>query len=114
MQFRDTSAEDLRVDNMLVLQYENQQKGGVSHTPQRQWAMYDGAGWAELSGTRDRRKPLECGEGQQSLITRNAATFRFVEEGKYRMVYGMACMPQGWEPDFRRYCTVQTGVFPVR
>ena len=55
-------------------------------------------------------EPLECGERQQSLITRNAATFRFVEEGKYRMVYGMACSPREGEPISGDTCTVQTGL----
>ncbi len=49
--FRDTSAEAICAwTTCWCFNMKNQQKGGVSHTPQRQRAMHDGADVAELLG----------------------------------------------------------------
>ena len=101
----------LRVDNMLVLQYENQQKEAFLTLRSVNGAMHDGAGmWRNFW---DARSPEATGVWRRTakaLSPRNAATFRFVEEGKYRMVYGMACSPREGEPISGDTCTVQTGL----
>lgn len=65
---------------------------------------------AELLGRAIAGSHWSVAKDSKSLITRNAATFRFVEEGKYRMVYGMACSPREGEPISGDTCTVQTGL----
>ena len=65
---------------------------------------------AELLGRAIAGSHWSVAKDSKSLITRNAATFRFVEEGKYRMVYGMARSPREGEPISGDTCTVQTGL----
>ena len=100
----------LRVDNMLVLQYENQQKEAFLTLRSVNGRCMTARDVAELLGRAIAGSHWSVAKDSKSLITRNAATFRFVEEGKYRMVYGMACSPREGEPISGDTCTVQTGL----
>ena len=100
----------LRVDNMLVLQYENQQKEAFLTLRSVNGRCMTARDVAELLGRAIAGSHWSVAKDSKSLITRNAATFRFVEEGKYRMVYGMACSLREGEPISGDTCTVQTGL----
>ena len=98
----------LRVDNMLVLlQYSTAKISRRFHieAPACFLTLRSVNGRcmtardvAELLGRAIAGSHWSVAKDSKSLITRNAATFRFVEEGKYRMVYGMACSPREGEP----------------
>ena len=83
---------------MLVLQYENQQKEAFLTLRSVNGRCMTARDVAELLGRAIAGSHWSVAKDSKSLITRNAATFRFVEEGKYRMVYGMACSPREGEP----------------
>ena len=51
----------------------------------------------EFSGQMENATDITGDWEEQIIITRNAATFRFVEEGKYRMLHGVAKAAKGGE-----------------
>ena len=93
-----------------MLQYENQQKEAFLTLRSVNGRCMTARDVAELLGRAIAGSHWSVAKDSKSLITRNAATFRFVEEGKYRMVYGMACSPREGEPISGDTCTVQTGL----
>lgn len=101
----------MKVENMLMLEYENEQKeayvtvrtyGGKCVTS-RDAAdiLARAAGGRRWSASRD----------SKSIITKRTGTFRFVEEGKYRMIYGVARAARGGEVISGDSFTFSEGLF---
>lgn len=86
----------IAVENLLVLQYENRQREifVTAHTTNgRCMTARDAAGLVghAMKGT---WSPARDGK---TIITRNAAVFRFIEDGKYRMLFGSSRVPREGE-----------------
>lgn len=87
----------IRVENLLLLEYENQQKEAfltLRSTNGRCMTARDASGLLARAIRGSRWSPAK---DSKSIITRNTATFRFVEEGKYRMLCGIARAAKGGE-----------------
>lgn len=100
----------LRVENMLILQYENEQREAFLTLRSMNSRCMTARDAAEILEHAISGSHWSVAKDSKSLITRNAATFRFVEEGKYRMLYGMAYSPKAGEPVSGDTCTVQAGL----
>lgn len=87
----------IKVENMLMLEYENDQKeayltmrtiGGKCVTSRDASDILSrAAGGRRWSASRDTK----------SIVTKRTDTFRFVEEGKYQMIHGVAKAVRGGE-----------------
>lgn len=85
----------MAVENMLLLEYENQQReayltvkttNGKCVTAKEAAALL-----GQALGSRDWNAPKDT----RALVTRQPATLRFIEEGSYRMNYGVARLAKG-------------------
>lgn len=86
----------IAVEHVLVLQYEEQQREvyfTARMTNGRCMTVRDAA---ELVG-RAMKGTWSPAKDGKTIITRNAAAFRFVEDGKYRMLFGVSRVPRGGE-----------------
>lgn len=87
----------IRVENMLVLEYENEQKEAFLTL-----RSLNGRCMTAKDAARVLERAIEKGrwgaaKDSKNIITRNTGTFRFVEEGKYRMLFGAARQPKAGE-----------------
>lgn len=80
----------IKVENMLVLEYENEQKEAFLTVRSVNGKCMTARDAAELVGRAMGNKKWSVARDSKSIITRNAGTFRFVEDGKYRMLCGVA------------------------
>ena len=86
----------IAVTRLLILEYENGQRevfAGLYATGGRCMTAKDAC---RLMGQALGGQWVPAREGR-SVITRTEAAYRFVEEGKYRLVYGVAGQPKGGE-----------------
>ena len=84
------------IDNLLILQYEEEQREvffNARTTNGRCITAKDAAG---LVGRAMKGTWTPARDGK-TLITRNTAAFRFVEDGKYRMLFGSSRIPREGE-----------------
>lgn len=80
----------LKVENMLVLEYENEQREAFLTVRSQNGRCMTARDASELVGRAMGNKKWSAARDSKSIITRNSATFRFVEDGKYRMLHGVA------------------------
>lgn len=85
----------MAVENMLLLEYENQQREAyltVRTTDGKCVTAKEAAALlGQALGSRDWIVPRDT----RALVTRQAATLRLIEEGSYRMLYGVARLTKG-------------------
>ena len=87
----------MKVENMLILEYENQQKEAFLTIRSVNGRCMTARDASELVGKAMGRGRWSAARDSKNIITRYAATFRFVEEGKYRMLFGAAHKPRAGE-----------------
>ena len=87
----------MKVENMLMLEYENEQKEAFLTVRSTNGRCMTARDAADLVGRAMSGRKWSPAKDSKSIITRNAATFRFVEEGKYRMLHGVAKAAKGGE-----------------
>lgn len=80
----------LKVENMLVLEYENEQKEAFLTVRSTNGRCMTAKDASELVGRAMGSKRWSVARDSKNIITRNSATFRFLEDGKYRMLHGAA------------------------
>ena len=86
----------VQVENLLVLQYEDRQREifvTARMTNGRCMTARDAAGLVG-SALRGTWSPARDGK---TIITRNFASFRFIEDGKYRILFGSSHVPREGE-----------------
>lgn len=83
-------------ENILVLQYEEQQREVFFTARMTNGRCMTARDAAELVGKAMKGTWSPSKDGK-TIITRNAAAFRFVEDGKYRMLFGSSRIPRGGE-----------------
>ena len=84
------------LENILILQYKEEQREvffGARTTNGRCMTARDAA----MLVNRVMKGGWSPARDGKTLITRNMASFRFVEEGKYRVLFGSARIPRGGE-----------------
>ena len=87
----------MKAENMLMLEYENEQKEAFLTVRSTNGRCMTARDAADLVGRAMSGRKWSPAKDSKSIITRNAATFRFVEEGKYRMLHGVAKAAKGGE-----------------
>lgn len=80
----------IKVENMLLLEYANEQKEAFLTVRSTNGRCMTARDAAEVLGRAMGNKKWSVSRDSKSLITRNASTFRFAEDGKYRMLHGIA------------------------
>ena len=80
----------MKVENMLILEYENRQKEAFLTVRSLNGRCMTARDASELVGRAIGKGRWSAARDSKNIITRNAGTFRFVEEGKYRMLFGAA------------------------
>lgn len=80
----------IRVENMLVLEYENEQKEAFLTLRSMNGRCMTAKDAARLLERAIEKGRWGAAKDSKNIITRNTGTFRFVEEGKYRMLFGAA------------------------
>lgn len=80
----------IKVENMLVLEYDNEQKEAFLTVRSLNGRCMTAKDASELMGRAMGNKKWSVSRDSKNIITRNAGTFRFVEDGKYRMLHGVA------------------------
>lgn len=85
------------IDNMLVLEYESQQREVFLTVRTNNGRCVTAKEAAELVGQAMGSGDWCAAKDSKTIITRQSATVRFVEEGSYRMVHGIARAAKGGE-----------------
>lgn len=86
----------IAAENLLVLQYEEQQREVFFTARMTNGRCMTARDAAELVGKAMKGTWSPAKDGK-TIITRNAAAFRFVEDGKYRILFGASRVPRGGE-----------------
>lgn len=86
----------IAAENLLVLQYEEQQREVFFTARMTNGRCMTARDAAELVG-RAMKGTWSPAKDGKTIITRNAASFRFVEDGKYRILFGASRVPRGDE-----------------
>lgn len=86
----------IAAENVLVLQYEEEQREVFFTARMTNGRCMTARDAAELVG-RAMKGTWSPAKDGKTIITRNAAAFRFVEDGKYRMLFGSSRVPRGGE-----------------
>lgn len=84
------------VENLLVLQYENQRREIFLNARTTNGRCITARDAADLLG-RAVKGSFRPSRGGKTIITRNSAAFRFVEEGNYRVLFGSSRTPREGE-----------------
>lgn len=87
----------MAVENMLLLEYENQQREAYLTVRTTNGKCITAREAAEVLGQALGSGSWCAPKDTRALVTRQAATLRFTEAGNYKMVYGVARMPKGGE-----------------
>ncbi len=80
----------LWVENMLMLEYEGGRREAFLTMRSTNGRCMTARDASELIGRAIPRSHWSAARDSKSIITRNTGTFRFVEDGKYRMLFGVA------------------------
>ncbi len=86
----------IAAEHVLVLQYEEEQREVFFTARTTNGRCVTARDAAELVGKAMKGTWSPAKEGK-TIITRNAAAFRFVEDGKYRVLFGSSRVPRGGE-----------------
>lgn len=84
------------IENLLVLQYEGRQRELFLTARTTNGRCMTARDAAEFVGRAMTGNWLPARDGK-TIVTRNASTFRFVEDGKYRLLFGSARVPREGE-----------------
>lgn len=85
------------VKHMLVVEYENKQREAYLTVRTTHGVCLTAREAANVLGQAMGRQKWNPARDSRAIVTRQAATLRFVEEGKYHMLYGMAHVPKDGE-----------------
>lgn len=85
------------VKNMLVLEYENKQREAYITLKTLHGTCLTAREAANLLGQAMGKQRWNPARDSKAIVTRQLSTLRFVEEGKYQMMYGIARMPKEGE-----------------
>lgn len=97
------------MENLLVLQYEGRQREIFMTAKTTNGRCMTARDAAEHVGHAVKGNWLPARDGK-TIITRNPATFRFIEDGKYRMLFGSARVPREGEDISGDSYTFKNGV----
>ena len=86
----------IAAENVLVLQYEEEQRELFFTARMTNGRCMTARDAAELVGKAMKGTWSPSKDGK-TIITRNAAAFRFMEDGKYRMLFGSSRIPRSGE-----------------
>lgn len=86
----------IAAENVLVLQYEEQQREVFFTARMTNGRCMTARDAAALVGRAMKGTWSPAPDGK-TIITKNAAAFRFVEDGNYRILYGCSRVPRGGE-----------------
>ncbi|MDO5417803.1 MAG: SpoIIE family protein phosphatase [Lachnospiraceae bacterium] len=78
------------VENMLILEYENRQREAYLTVRTTHGACLTAREAAGVLGQAMGRKRWYPARDSKAIVTRQSGTLRFVEEGKYQMLYGIS------------------------
>lgn len=84
------------LESLLVLQYEAEQREVFFTARMTNGRCMTARDAAELVG-RVMKASFSPAKDGKTIITRNATSFRFVEDGKYRVLFGSSKVPRGGE-----------------
>lgn len=87
----------VKVENMLLLEYGNEQKEAFLTVRSTNGRCMTARDAAELLGRAMGNKKWSVSRDSKNIITKNASTFRFAEDGKYKMLHGVAKATKGGE-----------------
>lgn len=80
----------IRIENLLILEYENEQREAFITMKSTNGRCMTARDAAELVSRAMGGKKWVVAKDSKNIITRNTATFRFVEDGKYQLLHGIA------------------------
>jgi stage II sporulation protein E len=86
----------IAAENVLVLQYEEEQRELFFTARMTNGRCMTARDAAELVG-RAMKGTWSPSKDGKTIITRNAAAFRFIEDGRYRMLFGSSRVPRSGE-----------------
>lgn len=86
----------IAAENILVLQYEEEQREVFFTARMTNGRCMTARDAAELVGKALKGTWSPAKDGK-TIVTRNAAAFRFIEDGKYRMLFGSSRIPRSGE-----------------
>ena len=86
----------IAAENVLILQYEEEQREVIFTARMTNGRCMTARDAAALVAKAMKGSWSPAKDGK-TIITRNAAVFRFVEDGKYRMLFGSSRVPRGGE-----------------
>lgn len=84
----------VQVENMLLLEYENRQREAYITMKSTHGTCLTAKEAANILGQAMGRKKWYPAREGKAIVTRQSGTFRFLEEGKYRMLHGVARVPK--------------------
>lgn len=87
----------MKIENLLILEYENRRKEAFLTVRSMTARCMTARDAAELVGQAMGQSRWSVARDSKNIITRNPSTFRFVEDGKYRMLFGAAGMTRQGE-----------------
>lgn len=100
----------LRVENMLILEYGGEQKEAFITVRSVNGRCMTAKDAAALVGKAMGGGHWSAARDSKNIITRNTGTFRFVEEGRYRMLCGVARISKAGEAVSGDSYTVKEGL----
>ena len=87
----------MQVERVLVLQYENEQKEVYLTVRTTNGKCVTAKDAAIILGQAMGDKNWMAAKDSKNLVTRQSSTLRFIQEGAYRMMYGVARIAKGGE-----------------
>lgn len=85
------------VENMLVLEYENKQREAYLTMRTTHGACLTAREAANVLGQAMGKQRWNPAKDSKAIVTRQSGTLRFVEEGKYQMLWGISRTPKAGE-----------------
>ena len=85
------------IKNMLVLEYENKQREAYLTVKTTHGTCLTAREAANILGQAMGKQRWNPAKDSRAIVTRQMSTLRFIEEGKYHMLYGIARTPKEGE-----------------
>lgn len=82
------------IKNMLVLEYENKQREAYLTVKTTHGTCLTAREAANILGQAMGKQRWNPAKDSRAIVTRQMSTLRFIEEGKYHMLYGIARTPK--------------------
>lgn len=87
----------MQVEKMLILEYENKQREAYFTMRTTNNACLTAKEAAGILGAAMGRQKWNPARDSKAIVTRQFSTLRFVEEGKYQMMFGISKVPKAGE-----------------